>query len=92
MNIHRLLNLAGVAIIITLLAMLTWARPMAAHPSDAAEVATEIAKQEDGELFRMARAANEICGHYAAWTLIDSRTIQCLPHADDQTVTAQVSK
>lgn len=44
-------------------------------PDDEASRQTAISEQ--GEAFRLARAAKKICKEKAAWTLIDGRVIQC---------------
>ena len=47
----------------------------------------DAAIAEQGEAFRLARAAKEMCGS-DPYTLIDSSTVQCLPHAGSKAVVA----
>lgn len=59
------------------------------HSGESAAADAAIAEQ--AEALRLAKAAKEMCGNNAAWTLIDSRTIQCLMHTGRKTVVAEVS-
>lgn len=68
---HRLLNIA-VAIVLVLALAYFWPDADVAHSAS-----QKAAIAEQGEAFRLAKAAKEICKEKAAWTLIDSRVIQC---------------
>lgn len=65
---HRLLNIT-LALSIALALAYVW-------PDD--EASMQVVISEQGEAFRLARAARDICGQRAAWLLIDSHAIQCV--------------
>lgn len=46
---------------------------------------------EQGEAFRMAKAAKEICGDNAAYSL-DGDMIQCMRHTGAKTIIAKIEK
>lgn len=59
------------------------------HAGDSDAAAAAIAEQS--EAIRFAKAAQEMCGLNAAWTLIDGRTVQCFTHRGFKTIVAEVS-
>lgn len=84
MTPHRIYNWCSAILLVASGVLLLWPASDAVHSSSQA-----AAIAEQGEAFRFAKAAREMCGEDAAWDIVGD-TIQCYRHTGQPTITAEV--